>query len=156
MFLMGSVMAGDQSSGQSDPPKQYQLEDVRITILHQTGHRLPGGYKISISGDGKGTYVSDKEGEKKLDVKNETLLELLNDFYRIHFFELQDTWTVKKQVALLDDNSIFISPRRLVDVSSKRICIEIENYKKCVTIVENQPVEVGNLIAKIESFGTRK
>lgn len=151
-FLMSCAMAGDQSSERFVPPRQYQLEDVAITILHQTSHRIPGSYKISIGGDGQGSYTSGKAGEKKFTLKGETLLELLNDFYRIHFFELKDTWTVKNQVALLDDNSILVSPMRLVDVSSKQICLALADYNKCVTVVGNQPAELSNLISKIESL----
>ena len=141
-----------QISEQSNPPTQYRLENINISILHQTSRRIKGGYKINISGTGKVSYILDKKDKTQFNLNKETVVELLNEFYRIHFFELQDTYTLKKEVVLLDGNSISLSIQRLVDISSTLLCIKISAYKKCVRIVGNQPLEANLLVEKIESI----
>lgn len=152
MMMTNTVMAGDASSESTRPPQKYQLEDVRISVLHQTSHRLPGSYKINISGDGKASYVIDNKDVLEITLGDKMLVELLNEFYRIHFFELPDTYTSKKRVALMDDHSIATLSNRNVDMSSQRLCIGIAEYEKCVTIMDEQPVEASQLVEKIESL----
>ena len=151
MMMPNIAIASEKSSGHSSIPKEYRLEDVKISVLYQTGHRLPGSYRINISA-GKASYVTDRKEKADLIIKDKALVDLLNDFYRIHFFELQDTYTVKRQIALLDDRSISTFPSRLVDMGSKRICIALANYEKCVTIMDEQPIAANQLVNKIEGL----
>lgn len=144
----------------AEPPLHYQLAQVGISILQQTGHGIPGAYEITIDGDGNGSYVLNRAGEitkTGVLIAKENLIELLNDFYQIHFFELADTYAVKKQVILQENAMLATVARKMADVSSQRLCIELADYKKCVTIVDNQPVEAARLIKKIEGlFANRK
>ena len=91
----------------------------------------------------------DKHEKTVLVLQNETLVELLNDFYRIHFFELADTYTVKRQVILQDRNKIATVIRKMVDMSSQRLCIGIAEYGKCVTIMDGQPQEASQLVKRL-------
>lgn len=131
------------------PPAQYPLAEVAISILHQTGHGIPGGYEIAIQGDGNGFYLQNAL-KTELQISSGTLLELLNDFYRIHFFELADTYQVKKQVLLRDNTLVASTAMKMADISSKKLCIQLADYQKCVTIVNDQPAEAAQLITKIE------
>ncbi len=151
LLMLNGVVVAEASPARNEPPRQYPLEQVRISLLHQTSRQLPGGYEITITGDGKAAYVS-KEERKALTLQDETLMELLNDFYRIHFFELQDTYTVKKQVSLLDNRLVSTFGHHIVDMGGKRLCIELADYKKCVTIVAGQPPEAERLAAKIRAL----
>ena len=96
--------------------------------------------------------VKTAKEKQALTVPNETLLELVNDFYKIHFFELPDTYDVKKQVVLKNNNTVATVVTKQVNVSSKKLCIQLRTYKKCVTIVDNQPVEAAELVKKIEGL----
>lgn len=156
IMMANHVMAGEGSPERSELPATYQLEDVRISVLHQTGHRLPGSYTIQIRGDGQATQEIDQQATTELTLPDETLVDLLKDFYRIHFFELQDTYTIKKQIALLEDRSIVTSGYRLVDMSSQRLCLAIGGYEKCVTIMDEQPLAASQLVKKIEALFTKK
>lgn len=153
IMMADSVMAGDVTASL---PQKYQLEEVHISVLHQTGHHLPGSYTIQIHGNGQATQTIDQQTTTEIMLADEMLVDLLKDFYHIHFFELQDTYTVRKQVALLDDHSIIISGYRLVDMSSQRLCIAIAGYEKCVTIMDEQPLQASQLVKKIEALFTRK
>ena len=136
------------------PPAQYPLAEVEISILHQTGHGVPGGYEIAIHGDGHG-YLQNagvNPAKTELQISNDALLDLLNDFYRIHFFELADNYQVKKQVLLRDNALVATMAMKMADVSSKKLCVQLADYQKCVTIVNGQPAEASQLAAKIEKL----
>ncbi|MDD2760825.1 MAG: hypothetical protein PHH11_11090 [Methylomonas sp.] len=157
LLLMGvTAMSNPAQAADAKPmpPAQYPLAEVSISILHQTGHGIPGGYEIAIHGNGNGYKQNTDANPVKIEtyISNEILLELLNDFYRIHFFELGDTYLVKKQVLLRDNALVATTALKMADVSSKKLCIQLADYKKCVTIVGDQPVEASQLAAKIEKL----
>jgi hypothetical protein len=100
LFILGMSLMSNTVSANPDLPLTYPLKEVIISILHQTGHGIPGGYQVTLSGDDKSFYSRNNEAQQQLTVDNKALLELVNDFYQIHFFELADTYSVKKQVIL--------------------------------------------------------
>lgn len=137
-------------SASPELPLQYSLKDVSISILHQPGQGLPKGYQVVIAGDGNSFYTYNNGPKQTLSVEKKTVLELVNDFYHSHFFELADTYTVKKQVLLKSDGSITTMAERLVDIASTRLCIQLADYQKCITVVNGQPASAASLISKIE------
>jgi len=84
-------------SASSELPLQYSLKDVTISILHQPGQGIPKGYQVVIEGDGNSFYTHNNGPKQTLSVEKKTVLELINDFYQSHFFELADTYTVKNK-----------------------------------------------------------
>ena len=77
-------------------------------------------------------------------------------FYVIHFFEIADTFTVKKQVMLKDNKIVTTIVKKESSTNSKRICIQLRSYKKCVTVIENQPLAVAQIVNKIEKLLQQK
>lgn len=150
LMTLGMSLMINNLSANSDVPLQYTLKEINISLLHQTGHGIPGGYEITISGSS--FYSRNNEARTPISVDKKTLLELVNDFYSSHFFELADTYTVKKQVVLKSDDSVATTGMRLMDIASTRLCIQLADYKKCVTIVNGQPVAAAQLITKIEKL----
>jgi hypothetical protein len=151
-LITGNAMA---DSGQTKPPLQYELSQVTISIRHQTSRGIPGGYKIIVSGDGTGSYVRNKAGKSvttNLKITKEQLLELINVFYRIHFFELADSYSVRRRVILRDGSTVVTGLRKLVDMGGAKVCIRIADYQKCITMVDNQPVAVADLVKTIETM----
>ncbi|MDP3840351.1 MAG: hypothetical protein Q8Q54_15650 [Methylococcales bacterium] len=132
-------------------PAQYPLEKISITISNQSGKDNSENYQISINGNGNSFFSQNKE-KQPLNITNDTLLELLNDFYAIHFFEIADTFTVKKQVTLKNNKTVTTLIKKESNTSSKRVCIQLRSYKKCVTIVDNQPLAVDQIVNKIETL----
>ncbi|WP_026602661.1 hypothetical protein [Methylomonas sp. 11b] len=151
VIAMFNLAEADETLARSAPPTQYPLAQVAISILHQTGHGIPGGYEIAIQGDGNGFYLQNAL-KTELHISSVTLIDMLNDFYRIHFFELADTYQVKKQVLLRDNFLVATTAMKMADTSSKKLCIQLADYQKCVTIVNDQPAEAAQLITKIEKL----
>jgi hypothetical protein len=152
LITLGMTLMTNKLSANSELPLQYPLTAITISILHQTGHGIPGGYQITISGDGSSFYSRNGETQQPLSVDKKTLLELVNGFYQIHFFELADTYAVKKQVVLKDGTTVATIATKMVDVSSKQLCIQLADFKKCVTIIDEQPAVAAQLVKKIEAL----
>lgn len=141
-------------SANPELPLTYLLKEVTISILHQTSHGIQGGYQTTLSGDGNSFFSRNGETQQPLTIVNKDLLELVNGFYQIHFFELADTYSVKKQVLLKDDGTVATVATKLLDTANHKVCIQLADYQKCVTVINNQPAEVTHLIKKIESLFT--
>jgi hypothetical protein len=146
-FISNSLLA----STHFPLPAQYPLEKVSITISSQSGEDNSKNYQISINGNGNSFFSQNKE-KQPLNITNDTLLELLNDFYAIHFFEIADTFTVKKQVTLKNNKTVTTLIKKESNTSSKRVCIQLRSYKKCVTIIDNQPSALDQIANKIETL----
>ena len=152
LITLGMSLMANNLSANPDLPLQFPLKEILISIVHQTGHGIPGGYEIIISGDGSSFYSRTGAPQLAQSVDKKTILELVNDFYQIHFFELADTYSVKKLVVLKDDTTLATVATKILDMGSKQVCIQLADYKKCVTIVDNQPVEAAQLVKKIEGL----
>ena len=155
LMMLGMSLTSNNLSAKphlSRLPAQYPLKKITISISHQPGAGIPGGYQMTINGDGNSFYSQNSKEKRALTVTKETLLELVNDFYKIHFFELPDTYAIKKQVVLKDNTTVATVVTKQVNASSKKLCIQLRTYKKCIAIVGNQPVEAAELVKKIEGL----
>lgn len=148
-LLITSLMSNTLLAG-SHLPAQYPLKKVLITLSSQPGKDNPENYQVAISGNGDSFFSQNNKPKQPLSITSDTVLELLNDFYAIHFFEIADTFTVKKQVMLKDNKIVTTVVKKESDMNSKRICIQLRSYKKCVTVVDNQPLAVAQIVSKIE------
>lgn len=152
LIMLGMILISNDLLANPPLPSQYPLNKIKISILHKTPPGIPGGYQITINGSGNSFYSQNSHEKQAFTVPKETLLELVNDFYTIHFFELEDTYTVKKQVRLKDKTTVATVVTKLTNISSKKMCIQLRSFKKCVTIADNQPSEAAQLANKIEGL----
>jgi hypothetical protein len=150
--MLGTILISNDLSANPPLPAQYPLNKIKISILHTTAPGIPGNYQITINGSGDSFYSQNSHEKQTFTVPKETLLELVNDFYTSHFFELKDTYAVKKQVVLKNDTTFATVTTKLANVSSKKLCIQLRAFKKCLNIVDNQPVEAAKLVNKIEEL----
>lgn len=154
-MLITSLMSNTLLAG-SHLPAQYPLKKVLITLSSQSGKNNPENYQISISGNGDSFFSQNNKPKQPLSITSDTVLELLNDFYAIHFFEIKDTFAVKEQVILKDNKTVTTVINKEPSMSNKKVCIHLRAYKKCVTVVDNQPLAVAQIINKIELLSRQK
>jgi hypothetical protein len=150
-LLITSLVSNTLLAG-SHLPAQYPLKKVLITLSSQSGKDNPENYQVAISGNGDSFFSQNNKPKQPLSITSDKVLELLNDFYAIHFFEIADTFTVKKQVMLKDNKIVTTVVKKESDMNSKRICIQLRSYKKCVRVVDNQPLAVAQIVSKIETL----
>ena len=153
-MTLGMLLMANHVSATSDVPTEYSLETVSIAISHKTGRGIAGGYEIAINGSGSSFFIRHDMQKKTIFVDKATLLGLLNDLYKFHYFELPDTYTIKKKVILKDAATLATVATKMIDMGSKRICVQLADYNKCLTVVDNQPADIASLISKIEKLVT--
>lgn len=139
------------SSATPELPTHFPLKTLAITIQYQTAQSIPDSYQLIIDGDGKIIISRNDKTTQPKPISKDTLLELINDFYQIHFFELSDTYTVKTQVVLQNDGNVAILAQHMTDMDTKHLCIQLADYKKCITVVNGQPASLSSLIQRIEN-----
>ncbi|WP_445366625.1 hypothetical protein ACH5Y9_14880 [Methylomonas sp. BW4-1] len=132
-------------------PTQFPLKKIQVTISSQSTKENAESYQILLNGNGNSYFIKNNQ-QQPLNVTNDTLIELLNDFYAVHFFEISDTFNVKKKVVLKDNETATTVINKEPVTESKKVCVQLRAYKKCLSIVDNQPLGVSQIVNKIESL----
>jgi hypothetical protein len=70
----------------------------------------------------------------------------------VHFFEISDTFNVTKKVVLKDNQTVTTIVNKEPAIESKKICVQLRAYKKCLSVIDNQPLGVSQIVNKIESL----
>lgn len=147
VFFSSTVAAKPYSS---ILPTQFPLKKIQITVSSQSNKENAERYLISLNGNGNSYFI--KNNQQPLNVTNDTLIELLNDFYAVHFFEISDTFNVKKKVVLKDSQTVTTIVNKEPAIDSKKVCVQLRAYKKCVSVIDNQPLGVSQIVNKIETL----
>ena len=148
VFFSSTVVAKPYSSVL---PTQFPIKKVLITVSSQSGNKNTESHQISLNGNGN-SYVSKNNEKQPLNITNDTLIELLNDFYAVHFFEISDTFNVTKKVVLKNNQTVTTIVNKEPAIESKKICVQLRAYKKCLSVIDNQPLGVSQIVNKIESL----
>lgn len=148
VFFSNTVMAKPYSSVL---PTKFPIKKVLITVSSQPSNKNTESYHISLNGNGN-SYFSKNDEKQPLKVTNDNLIELLNDFYAVHFFEISDTFNVKKKVILKDNETVTTIVNKESAIDSKKVCVQLRSYKKCLSVIDNQPLGVSQIVNKIETL----
>jgi hypothetical protein len=79
-------------------------------------------------------------------------LNLLNELYRIRFFDLPETYITRYSIFLKDDGTVAMSALRMPDMPSTKVCVVIDQYEKCVTFGRDGPLELKSITKKLLEF----
>lgn len=154
MSIMMVSCAEKTDAAVESPPREYQIADVMISVTQQPGNPAFNQRKISISGDGTciQTHTMPATTKQCETLSADVVLELINDFYRIRFFDLGDNFKVKRRVFMLDGSTVKQSVLRILDKESARLCFKVSNYEKCITLIQDVPKELEVLVHKILAY----
>lgn len=148
-LLVGtSAMAAQPSLGSSGPPLTYRLEDVGVHLTRQPGSSAFPIRRLSLSGTGSATLERDGQ-TLPFRYAPKDLLALLNELYRIRFFDLPTNLGVRYSVFLKDDGTVVTSALRMADASSTKVCLTVADYEKCVTYGRAGPYELERLARRL-------
>ncbi|MBN9132278.1 MAG: hypothetical protein J0H48_02785 [Nitrosospira multiformis] len=138
-------MAGERALGPDGPPLAYPIQEVNLHLTRQPGNAAFSVRRVSLSGRGSATF---ERGDELLQIAYPTteLVALLNELYRIRFFELPSQYTARYSVFLKDDGMIATSVLRMMDAGSTRICFAATGYEKCVTYGRDGPSDLENIV----------
>lgn len=146
-LIGGSAMAAERSFVAGGPPLNYRLDELSVRFLRQPGHGVPG-WRVSLPGSGPALLEID--GQKRhffYSVKD--FLALVNELYRIRFFEMPITYTTKYSVFIKDNGLLGTQGLRMSDASSTRICFTVAAYEKCVSYGADGPRELEELVQRV-------
>lgn len=148
--LTGSCsMATERNPGAGGPPLAYRLDEVSIHLTRQPGHGFPIR-RVSLSGTGSATLERDKQN-LPFRYESRELLALLNEFYRVRFFDLPTNYRARYSVFLKDDGTVGTEVLKMSDASSTSICFAVPSYEKCVTYSTEGPAELEKLAQRVFS-----
>ena len=101
------VTVGSESEGPKHPPSTYELSDVTVRLV-KTGGRNSIVFEISGTGSGRvrrnGYQGSVETCTFQLDTA--TVLDLINSFHEMYFFDLAERYSFPYRAVLGDDGKI--------------------------------------------------
>lgn len=99
-FLFVSALVPCLSYSQSPEAKPVDLSSVRITMKRDSCYGPCPVYSVSIDGNGaviyEGVEYVKVKGKKVYRIPKEKVAELVNGFYKINYFALEDKYTEVK------------------------------------------------------------
>lgn len=139
--------AADRTLGPNGPPLSYHIDNVSIRLTRQPAR---GDSIQSVSLSGKGSATVERGGKLvRFAYSTADFLNLLNEFYKIRFFDLPEKYTTRYSVFLKDDRTVGMSALRMSDAASTQVCVAIDEYEKCVTFGRDGPVELKSITTRI-------
>ncbi len=145
---MSAESAITGSLGPGGPPLTYRIDDVHIRLTRHPGNAAFPVQRVSLSGSGSATLEQDgKIMPFTYQVKK--LLALMNEFYRIRFFDMPDDYTNRYSVFLKDGGTIETAALHLLDAGGMRICFTAASYEKCVNYGDEGPSGLEDIARRI-------
>jgi hypothetical protein len=143
-----SAMATQPSPGTAKLPQSYRLDDVSVHIARQPGRGVFPVRSVSLSGRGTATIEQDGK-QRPFHFASKNMLALLNDLYKVRFFDLPTNYMARYSVILKDDGLIRTSQSRVLDASSTRVCFSVPTYEKCVTYGSEGHHDLEDITARV-------
>jgi hypothetical protein len=141
-------MAATRTPDLHGPPSGYHIDNVSIRLVLHPGRGGKAIRSLSMSGNGDATVKRDGK-LVQFSYPRDFFLNLLNEFYRIRFFDLPETYTTRYSIFLKDDGTVAMSALQMPDVPSTRVCVVIDEYEKCVTFGRDGPFELKSITKKL-------
>ena len=143
-------MAAERSLGPGGPPLTYRIDEVHIRLTRHPGNAAFPVQRVSLSGTGSATLERDGE-TMPFTYKVKGLLALMNEFYRIRFFDLPRDYTNRYSVFLKNGRTVETTVLHIMDANGMRICFTVAGYEKCVSYGDGGPPELENIARRIFS-----
>ena len=143
-----SLMAAELDPDNGIPPKTYRLDEVSVRLTRHPGRPNFPVRRLSLSGKGTATLERDKQSQS-FQYPTKELMALLNDLYRIRFFDMPKDLTTRYSAFYKDDGTVATSMLRLSDAPSTSVCFAVAAYEKCVTYTTDGPYELEKLTQRL-------
>ena len=127
LISMSCLMGGNSIATELDngiPPKTYRLDEVSVRLTRHSGRPSFPVRRVSLSGKGDATLERDKQSQS-FQYPAKDLIVLLNDLYRIRFFDMPKDLTTRYSVVHKDDGTVATSMLRMSDAPSTSVCFAV-------------------------------
>jgi hypothetical protein len=146
MFMANVALIGHASHSAAMHARGRDMNDVVITLERYECYGECPVYSVSIRGDGTVIYRGKKfvrvKGERRYKIPKEKVAELVDDFYKIDYFSLEDEYT--KIVGA--DGSVMVA----VDLPGATTSIAIGGKTKSVYNYFGGPAALKELERKVD------
>ena len=141
LSFTGIAMAGERSLVPGGPPVAYRIDEVHLHLTRHPGYAAPPIRQVRLSGTGNATL--ERGGELvQISCSTRDLVALLNELYKIRFFELPSKYITRYSIIVKDDGTVATSALRMTDAGSTSVCFAVTEYEKCVTYGRDGPREL--------------
>lgn len=141
-------MAGERSLVPGGPPLAYHIDEVVLNLTRHPGNSAFPIRRVRLSGAGNATL--ERGGELvQISYPTRDLIALLNELYKIRFFELPSKYTTRYSVVLKEDGSVATSALRMTDAGSTSACFAVTEYEKCITYGLDGPRELESIVNRV-------
>lgn len=132
------------------PPSSYRLNDISVRLTLHPGSPAFSTRWINLSAEG--AVLLERDGTTaRFSYANQDLLNLVNELYKMHFFELPSEYTAEYSIVQKEDGHLATMISSMDDEPSTSVCVLIKEYKKCITYSRKGPLELENLVHRIFS-----
>ncbi len=159
-LLLGGCLTGacamptQKSLAVDGPPLTFRIEAVSVHLTRQPGSAAFPIRRVNLSGTSSASLERDGQ-TLPFRYAPKDLLILLNEFYKIRFFDLPTNTTARYSVFLKEDGSVVTSTLRMADAASTRVCFAVATYEKCVTYAGETPRELDDIVRRVFSDADR-
>lgn len=130
------------------PPSSYHINDTNIRVTLHPGSPAFSIKWINLSA--KGGALLERDGATmQLSFAHPELLKLVNELYKMRFFELPSDYIAEYSIVQKDDGTLVTMISSTDDEPSTSVCIQIKEYKKCIIYGRKGPRELANLVDRI-------
>jgi hypothetical protein len=148
-LLVGSIPPHADQSHLATP-----LTEVEMGLQRSACKGECPVYEVTLDGNGHVLFVGHANvrviGEREYEIPKEHMLSLLNEFLRVRFFELRDTYR-RRHFAEIEDDSILEFSEVVSDLAEVSLSLRIGGRQKTVRATFNFPDDLKALTRKFES-----
>ncbi len=129
-------------------PSRFRADELGLRLSRQNGNAAYAPRVVSLPGTGDATLEADG---RKLPFRFESRdrVALLNELYRIRFFDLPTQYSTRPSARLSDDGSVDTIRRQLSDANVNSVCVSIAAFERCVHYGSEAPLELDRLAQRV-------
>lgn len=132
----------------SSPPKEYHLSDCSIQAIRYSGGPSRSVTRVTLYGTGNATIDTDNTAST-IHFSPTEFVQILNELYRIKFFEIPSDYINQHSVSLSNGGTIRTRSIRLMDTDRIEIRCNIGEYKKSVLFSNHTPTDLVKVATRI-------
>ena len=160
LLVRGAVLAVGLSMGvaamaaDAAPAGPYRIGDIGVTVNVQPGHGLPVR-RLSLAAEGDSVLEVGGKAQR-FAYPAADLLAAVNVLQRLRFFEMPDQLAPLRRLSQGPDGRIYTQLTRMSDTGTVTLCVQLADFRKCVSYQQDAPPELEALALRLLSDAQRR
>lgn len=136
ILIVTSIMVNSNQLQSAEPPKEYFLQNVTISLKRTSCFWRCPAYSLTIQGNGLMIYEGHEfvavKGQWIKRIPTDDVVKLLGQFYNIDFFSLKDQYRYIRYIDVEPNGKVNERVVHAEDLPTTYIRLRINNYEKSV------------------------